>query len=55
MKNGEKTKENIKAKYVLVIGDDEINENKISIKNMETGEQIKIWSNDVAEYLKQNV
>lgn len=55
LKSQFKYADKIKAKYVLVIGDDEINENKISIKNMETGEQIKIWSNDVAEYLKQNV
>ena len=45
----------IKAKFVLAIGDDEINENKITIKNMSTGEQIKVWSNDVAEFLRQNV
>lgn len=45
----------IGARFVLVIGDDEINENKISVKNMETGEQIKLWSNDVTEYLKKNV
>ncbi len=45
----------INAKFVIVIGDDEINENKISIKNMRSSEQIKIWSNDVVEYLKQNV
>lgn len=45
----------IGARFVLVIGDDEINENKISVKNMETGEQIKLWSNDVTEYLRKNV
>lgn len=45
----------INAKFVITIGDDEINENKISIKNMDTSEQIKIWSNDVAEYLRQYV
>ena len=45
----------INAKFVITIGDDEINENKISIKNMDNSEQIKIWSNDVEEYLKQNV
>ena len=45
----------INAKFVITIGDDEINENKLSIKNMDTSEQIKIWSNDVAEYLSQNV
>lgn len=45
----------INAKFVITIGDDEINENKLSIKNMDTSEQIKIWSNDVEEYLKHNV
>jgi len=43
----------INAKFVITIGDDEINENKLSIKNMDTSEQIKIWSNDVAEYLNK--
>lgn len=43
----------INAKFVITIGDDEINENKLSIKNMDTSEQEKIWSNDVAEYLNK--
>lgn len=55
LKSQFKYADKIHAKFVITIGDDEINENKISIKNMSTGEQIKIWSNDVAEYLKQNV
>lgn len=55
LKSQFKYADKIGAKFVIVIGDDEINENKISIKNMQTGEQIKIWSNDVAEYLSQNV
>lgn len=55
LKSQFKYADKIGAKFVIVIGDDEINENKISIKNMETGEQIKVWSNDVAEYLSQNV
>lgn len=45
----------IKSKFVVAIGEDEINENKVSIKNMATGEQVKIWSNDVEEYLRKNV
>lgn len=55
LKSQFKYADKIGARFVLVIGDDEINENKISIKNMETGEQIKIWSNEVVEYLSQNV
>ena len=55
LKSQFKYADKIGARFVIVIGDDEINENKISIKNMETGEQIKLWSNDVVEYLNKNV
>lgn len=55
LKSQFKYADKINAKFVLAIGDDEINENKVTIKNMATGEQIKVWSNDVAEYLSQNV
>lgn len=55
LKSQFKYADKINARFVLVIGDDEINENKISVKNMETGEQIKLWSNDVVEYLNKNV
>lgn len=55
LKSQFKYADKINARFVLVIGDDEINENKISVKNMETGEQIKLWSNDVTEYLNKNV
>lgn len=55
LKSQFKYADKIDAKFVVVIGDDEINENKISIKNMQTGEQIKVWSNEVVEFIKQNV
>ena len=55
LKSQFKYADKIKAQFVITIGDDEINENKISIKNMQSGEQVKIWSNDVAEYLRQYV
>ena len=55
LKSQFKYADKIDARFVIVIGDDEINENKISIKNMQSGEQIKIWSNDVVEYLNKNV
>ena len=55
LKSQFKYADKINAKFVIAIGDDEINENKLTVKNMSTGEQIKIWSNDIAEYLRQNV
>ena len=55
LKSQFKYADKINAKFVIAIGEDEISENKLTVKNMKTGEQIKIWSNDIAEYLKQNV
>jgi len=55
LKSQFKYADKIGAKFVITIGDDEINENKVSIKNMETGEQIKVWSNDADDYLREYV
>ena len=55
LKSQFKYADKIGAKFVIAVGDDEISENKLTVKNMQTGEQIKIWSNDIAEYLNQNV
>ena len=41
--------DNIKVEYVIIIGDDEVQNNKISLKNMKTGEQQII---DIEEALK---
>ncbi len=41
------------AKFVCVLGDDELEKNVISIKNMETGTQEEISINQVISYLKQ--
>ncbi len=55
LKSQFKYADKINAKFVIAIGEEEIGENKLTVKNMATGEQIKIWSNDIAEYLSQNV
>ena len=55
LKSQFKYADKINAKFVIAIGDDEINENKLTVKNMSTGEQVKVWSNDIEEFLKQNV
>ena len=39
----------INAKYVILIGEDEIKENVISLKNMVTGEQEKLTIKDLLE------
>ncbi len=55
LKSQFKYADKIGAKFVIAIGEDEISENKLTVKNMTTGEQVKVWSNDIAEYLRQNV
>ena len=42
----------IKVPYVIIIGEDEEKENKVTIKNMTTGEQNKITVEEVVEMLK---
>lgn len=55
LKSQFKYADKINAKFVVTIGDDEIDEKKVSIKNMQTGEQIKIWESELKEYLSRNV
>ena len=33
--------------YVIVIGEDEIKENVVTIKNMKTGEEVKASNNEI--------
>jgi histidyl-tRNA synthetase len=40
------------AKYITVIGEDEINNNKIKVKNMENGSEEEIQLNQLLEYMK---
>ncbi|MBE5738345.1 MAG: histidine--tRNA ligase [Clostridiales bacterium] len=45
----------LNAKFVVTIGDDEIKEGKLSIKNMQTGEQVKMTQEEIMEFLSKNV
>ena len=42
----------INASFVTVIGEDEINNNKIKVKNMENGSEEEIQLNQLLEYMK---
>lgn len=42
----------IKADYVIVIGENEINENRVNIKNMSTGESESVAIPNIVEYFK---
>ncbi len=43
----------IGAKYTVIIGENEIAENEVQLKNMETGETNKISLNELVNYFKQ--
>ena len=37
--------------FVVLVGEDEINEGVLSVKNMQTGEQVKLSPADAAEHI----
>ena len=41
------------VKYVAMVGEDEINQGKINLKNMETGEQVMLTSDELIEKLRK--
>ena len=41
--------------YVVFVGEDEIKENMLSVKNMESGEQIKLTAEDAIRLIKENI
>ncbi len=43
-----------KAKFSLVLGEDEIKNNKVTLKNMKNGEQIEIRMEDIVKELNKN-
>ncbi|MED4225763.1 histidine--tRNA ligase [Neobacillus cucumis] len=45
-----KAADRLKAKYVAILGDDELKNNKINVKNMASGEQVEL---DLNKFIKQ--
>lgn len=48
-----KAADRLNAKYVAVLGDEELSNNKITVKKMETGEQVEIGLDSFVEFLKE--
>jgi histidyl-tRNA synthetase len=42
-------------KFVALIGENEMKENKVSLKNMESGEQVLVEINDLENVIKQAI
>jgi histidyl-tRNA synthetase len=50
-----KAADRLSAKYVAVLGDDELEQNVINVKNMETGEQEEISLSSFVSYVKEKI
>jgi histidyl-tRNA synthetase len=50
-----KAADRLKAKYVAVLGDDELEKNVINVKDMQTGEQTEVSLDSLTEYLKEKL
>ena len=40
------------AKYALILGEDELAQDKITVKNLETSEQVLVIRKDLVNYIK---
>ncbi|MDP4083395.1 MAG: histidine--tRNA ligase [Bacillota bacterium] len=49
-----KAADRLKAKFVAVLGDDELQNNQINVKNMTTGEQVEIAISALVDYLGEH-
>ncbi|WP_284036087.1 histidine--tRNA ligase [Neobacillus sp. 114] len=47
-----KAADRLQARYVAVLGDDELKNNKINVKNMETGEQVEVELDSLVNYFQ---
>jgi histidyl-tRNA synthetase len=50
-----KAADRLSAKYVAVLGDDELEQNVINVKNMETGEQEEVSLSSFVSYVKEKI
>ncbi|MCP3030418.1 histidine--tRNA ligase [Halobacillus sp. A1] len=55
MKGQFKSADRLNAKYVVVLGDREIEQNAVSVKDMETGQQEELPLEEVTEFLKKQL
>ena len=49
-----KCADNLKVKYVAIVGDDEIQNNVVTLKNMISGEQRTVGVDEAISILKEN-
>ena len=44
-----------KIPFVVLLGEDEIRENLVSVKDMQTGNQVKLAAEEAAAMIKENI
>jgi histidyl-tRNA synthetase len=52
LKSQMKTADKYRARYVLMLGDDELARNEVTVRNMQTKDQVSISLDDVISYLQ---
>lgn len=52
MKGQFKAADRLNAKYIAILGDDELSQNKINVKDAETGEQQEVKLDEFIRYMK---
>ncbi|MFD1018868.1 histidine--tRNA ligase [Thalassobacillus hwangdonensis] len=55
MKAQFKAADRYNAKYVLILGENELAEQKINVKNMDTGDQVQIAFENITEHMKKEL
>ncbi|ERN55008.1 histidine--tRNA ligase [Alkalihalophilus marmarensis] len=55
MKAQFKAADRLNVRYTAILGDNELNENRINVKNMETGEQVEVALDTFITYMKEQV
>jgi histidyl-tRNA synthetase len=48
-----KAADRLQAKYVLILGDDELARHVVNVKNMQTGEQVEVALDELTTYMKK--
>jgi histidyl-tRNA synthetase len=48
-----KAADRLQAKYVIIVGEDELARNVVNVKNMQTGEQVEVALSELTTYMKK--
>ncbi|MDR4181158.1 His/Gly/Thr/Pro-type tRNA ligase C-terminal domain-containing protein, partial [Bacillus thuringiensis] len=54
MKGQFKTADRLKARFIAILGEDELAQNKINVKDAKTGEQIEVALDECIHVMKAN-